>query len=230
MKTGSLFLLIVITATYAACLNSNVPEHNSERPENSELTISEPDGMVLIHGGTLNSVIDRQPVKVKINSFLMDKYEVTIKEFSAFISATNYIPQSDRPGAQSVVLTKSKQEYRKNVNWKCDERGIPRDTSDYNFPVVHVSYEDALAYASWAGKRLPTIYEWQFAALSGNKDGISLEYIKTGVWHTGNTNRIMPVGLKKPNDFGVYDLIGNVGEHIDYVEYNGSLPDRKSVV
>ena len=62
MKTGSLFLLIVITATYAACLNSNVPEHNSERPENSELTISEPDGMVLIHGGTLNSVIDRKSV------------------------------------------------------------------------------------------------------------------------------------------------------------------------
>ncbi|MEI6143905.1 MAG: SUMF1/EgtB/PvdO family nonheme iron enzyme, partial [Mariniphaga sp.] len=84
--------------------------------------------------------------------FYMDKYPVTNKQFNAFLDATNYEPMD-------------KANFLKNwIDGK-----IP--VKEENFPVVYISYEDAQAYAKWAGKRLPTEIEWQYAAQtsSGNE-------------------------------------------------------------
>jgi formylglycine-generating enzyme required for sulfatase activity len=199
-------------------------------PEGESLTLRKAvvlpiEDMVLIPGDRYISVGDRQEREVNLKSFYIDKFEVTIAEFKKFVDASGYIPQSDREGSESLILKGSSIINSPGVNWRCDEKGKPRNKSEYNYPVIHVSFEDAEAYAMWAGKRLPTIYEMQYAAY-GNQDAASIRsYVMVNAWHQGNTRKIQPVGGKAANHFGVFDIIGNVGEFaVDKDNIPSSLP------
>ena len=142
---------------------------------------------------------------VQIKSFYMDKYPVTNAQFKKFIDATDY--ESDDP----VNFLK---------HWK--NGAYPDGLA--NYPIVYVSLEDARAYAVWAGKRLPTEAEWQYAAQGS--DG------RFWPWGTEFDSTYCNVGLDKltsvetyfkgQSPFGVMDLVGNVWQLTNDVYDNGS--------
>ena len=192
--------------------------------------------------------------RVEVDGFWMDKTEVTNAQFARFVTATGYltiaeqqpdpndfpgVPPADlKPGSivfsppdQPVDLANHGQWWRyiPGADWRHpDGPGSSIDGKD-NHPVVHVCYVDAIAYARWAGKRLPTEAEWEFAARGGldrkpyawgdeqKPRGKWLANIWQGHFPNENTAedgfpRVAPVGSFAPNVYGLHDLAGNVWE------------------
>jgi formylglycine-generating enzyme required for sulfatase activity len=191
-----------------------------ETASNSEAgkEIKPPDGMVYIKGGTFKMGGDSQefndgnftspPHEVTVRPFFMDVYEVTCEEYKKFIDATGYEPPK---------------------NWYGKE--FPKGTA--KFPVTNVTWDAANAYAKWAGKRLPTEAEWEFAARG--TDGRL--YTWGNVWQENQANankinnRMVEVGTyKSASPFGIFDLIGNAWEWTatNLEPYpNGTMPKVK---
>ena len=169
------------------------------------------EGMVLIPAGTFQmgsedyeADKDEQPVHtVHLDAFYMDKYEVTNAQFKAFVDA-NPLWQKDQI-----------EDRFPNGNYLChwDGNNYPSGKADH--PVIWVSWYAAMAYAQWAGKRLPTEAEWEYAArggLAGKKyprdDTITHTDANYGEY-VGDTT---PVGEYAANGYGLYDMAGNVWE------------------
>ena len=198
---------------------------------------------------------DAQPVhEVFVNDFWMDEHEVTNAEFAKFVKATGYITVAERPldaadypnvpkenlvigspvfapPENRVSLDDPGQWWRyvAGANWYHPQGPSSSIMKKPNDPVVQVCYEDALAYAKWAGKRLPTEAEWEYAARAGkeNKKFYWGEELKpAGEWMAnifqGNFpiknsledgfEFLAPVKSFPPNAYGLYDMEGNVWE------------------
>jgi len=198
---------------------------------------------------------DAQPLHtVTVKGFLMDEHEVTNAEFEAFVKATKYVTVAERkldpkdfpgvpvenlvpgsgvftPPGQAVPLDNPLQwwQYVPGASWHYPFGPNSSIEGLQNNPVVHVSYEDALAYAKWAGKRLPTEAEWEYAAQGGRglhkyywgdelkPGGKWVANIYQGNFPDKNTAEdgftgIAPVKLYPPNPYGLYDMDGNVWE------------------
>ena len=148
---------------------------------------------------------DEKPVHtVYVDAFYIDKYEVTNAQFKAFVDANPQWRKNRMP-----------QKYH-NGDYLLDWSGNSYPSGKGNHPVAWVSWYAAMAYAQWAGKRLPTEAEWEKAArggLVGNKYPWGNAIINTRranyTWDVGNTT---PVGMYAPNGYGLYDMAGNVWE------------------
>jgi sulfatase modifying factor 1 len=192
--------------------------------------------------------------RVSVDGFWIDRTPVTNGAFRAFVEATGYVTfaeippdAKDYPGALphmlkagSLVFTAPRRAvnlkdwsqwwtFQFGANWR---QPYGPGTSIKNmdeYPVVHVAYKDAEAYAHWAGMRLPTEAEWEFAARGGldgadfawgdelNPDGRSMANTWQGDFPNQNLatdgfERTSPVAAFPPNGYGVYDMIGNVWE------------------
>lgn len=206
------------------------------KPETTQKYAKAPKGMVTIPAGTLKikttlgdnfvpTPVGNDGKTMTFPKFYMDRYPVTNREFKAFMDATNYQPE------QPVNFLK---------HW---ENGAPKKGEE-DFPVIYVSYQDAKAYAKWAGKRLPTEAEWQYAAQTekgnewpwGDKLKITKENhvvnetltvsqlkVPEGYCNVGN-NELYPVGKYKKgvNPNGLYDLVGCVWQLTNDYYDNGS--------
>jgi formylglycine-generating enzyme required for sulfatase activity len=190
--------------------------------------------------------------RVQVDGFWIDSTTVTNALFRKFVEATGYVtiaerpiestsyPQADpkplRPGSLLFQKPTGPVDLRNianwwayvvGANWRQPEGPGSRIDGRKEHPVVHITYEDALTYASWAGKDLPTEAEWEFAA-RGGLDGAAYcwgdEFAPDGklmanTWHgifpwenkkpiglQGTT----PVGSFPPNGYGLFDMCGNV--------------------
>jgi formylglycine-generating enzyme len=153
------------------------------------------EGMILVAGGTFQmgstfGISNEMPVHaVTVSSFWLDAKEVTVAQYRAFCTATS----------------RSMPAYTPSWGWSDDN------------PMVLVNWNDATAYAQWAGKRLPTEAEWEYAARGGT---LTHRYTYSGsntigdvAWYWSNSGeRTHAVGTKPPNELGLYDMSGNVWE------------------
>ena len=227
------------------------------------------DGMVYIPGGEFLMGTDSRegypsdgegPVRnVGVSSFYMDTYAVTNKQFEQFINETGYVTDAEKYGWSFVFNQFVSKETFKKVSqkvlqtpwwlvvngayWKQPEGLDSTVQGREDHPVVHISWNDAAAYANWAGKRLPTEAEWEFAARGnleqqiypwGNELNPNGEH-RCNIWqgtfptHNAAEDGFMgtaPAKYYPPNGFGLYQAAGNVWEWCsDWFTSNPSIPN-----
>jgi formylglycine-generating enzyme required for sulfatase activity len=172
-----------------------------------------PGEMILIPEGELQT----ESGVIKMPGFYMDKYEVAVADFEKFVTATRYKTDAEKKGKSVCYGGDS----IPNVTWRCNAQGQLRPKNEYNRPVIHVSYNDAVAYTHWAEKRLPTEDEWTYAASyrnNVNKTWLNRKRENLVAWNANNSNGdVSPVGTLMPNELGIYDLLGNTSEWTDPV-------------
>ena len=170
-----------------------------------------PEGMVLIPAGSFEmgstdeaANDDEQPVHtVALDAFFMDIYEVTNAQFKAFVDAN---PQWQKDNIEDQFHWGS---------YLGDWDGNDYPVGKANHPVVFVSWYAAVAYANWAGKRLPTEAEWEYAArggLAGQTYPWGDTITDADANYNSNVGGTTPVGEYAANGYGLYDMAGNVWE------------------
>ena len=220
---------------------------------NLEKMIMIPGGRFLM--GSDKYYQEEKPVReVFVDGFYMDQYEVTNLDYLKFVEDTGYITVAERPldaadydeakpemlVPGSVVFKKSKSRvdlknffnwwsWIPGASWMNPEGPGSSFWGRENHPVVHIAYEDAEAYARWAGKELPTEAEWEFAARGGlegknftwGDEDMQLSKPMANTWQgsfpfenllTDRYEGTSPVGAFEPNGYGLYDMAGNVWE------------------
>jgi sulfatase modifying factor 1 len=210
-------------------------------------------GGIFRMGSERNQPEERFTHVVRVDGFWIDRHEVTNAQFEQFVGATGYVTLAERgldpkthpdtptdllvPGSVVFIPPTDLRQggrltqwwrYVAGASWRQPAGPGSSITGQENHPVVHIAYEDALAYAHWRGRSLPTEAQWEFAARGGrdgeddwssafDAEGKPIANTWQGIFPVLNTKDdgyagTAPVGCFKPNGYGLYDMIGNVWE------------------
>ena len=237
------WMLVALLLTLPGC--AVAPPEIAEKPC-AKLTN---DPMVWIPGGRFvmgegaRYAEEGPPRAVTVKGFWIDSHEVTNAQFAAFVAATGYVTMAERappvlPGAppemrvpgSAVFNTPTTEDPRwwrwaAGAQWRHPSGPQEAITEHGRRPVVQIAYQDAEAYAKWAGKQLPTEEQWEYAARGGksapaepvDESGRPQANYYQGVFPFKNLGTDgfagrAPVGCFDPNGLGLYDMIGNVWE------------------
>jgi formylglycine-generating enzyme len=240
-----------------------------------EFSMGANDPTMLPEGGH-EPMEDARPIhRVYVDGFWMDKTDVTNAQFERFVKAAGYVTVAERkplakdfPGvpaeklvAGSLVFTPPSNpvslddysgwwSYVAGANWRHPLGPKSNLAGRASYPVVQIAYDDAAAYAKWAGKRLPTEAEWEFAArggLTGKPYAWGDSMHPAGKW-MANTHQghfpdhdiaadghagLAPVAQFPPNGYGLYDITGNVWQwtrDLYRADYYAELSARHTVI
>jgi sulfatase modifying factor 1 len=210
-----------------------------------------PGGTFTMGSDNPDFVEEQTAVDVTVSHFCIEPHEVTNAEFAAFVEATGYTTVAERPLSQeqfpdlpeeqraagSLVFEPPNEgveqvaylswwHWTPGANWRHPYGPDSDIAGKADHPVVHIAYEDAVAYADWMGRTLPTEAQWEYAARGGLEsktytwgDAYSADQANTwqGLFPFFNTKAdgylgTAPVQSFPPNGYGLYDMTGNVWE------------------
>ncbi|MDH5821647.1 formylglycine-generating enzyme family protein [Luteimonas sp. RD2P54] len=228
LRTGGAATLLLAGWLLGACA--------PDAPSAPIANVPTPEGMVYVPGGTTrigaeDGTADERPVFLaEVTPFFMDVHPVTVAEFRAFVEATGHVTEAERLG-DAGVYDPGNGGWRlvPGAHWRRPMGPeAPKPPDDH--PVTQVSWNDAVAYAAWAGKRLPTEIEWEHAARNARnarhpyawgealvEDGRHRANTWQGPFPGGNTGEdgylfTSPVGAFGATELGLTDMGGNVWE------------------
>ena len=218
------------------------------------------DGMLLIRGGVFQmGARGLQPEEgpartTRVGSFWIDRTEVTNADFARFVKSTGYVTEAERPldpkaypqlhgdqlkpsaivfvGSQGADRSDPGQWWRviPGADWRHPQGPVSSIAGKESLPVVQVSWGDAIAYAHWLGRDLPTEAEWEYAAQGGKgatrfvwgDEPLDQSKPQANVWQgvfpafdtgaDGYKAQVAQVGCYPPNGYGLHDMAGNVWE------------------
>ncbi|XP_064289211.1 formylglycine-generating enzyme [Passer domesticus] len=210
--------------------------------------------MVLIPGGVFTMGTQEPQIqqdgegparRVHLGSFYMDQYEVSNLDFESFVNSTGYVTEAEKFGDSFVFEGLLSEAVKadihqavaaapwwlpvKGASWRHPEGPDSNISSRMDHPVLHVSWNDAVAFCTWAGKRLPTEAEWEYSCRGGLENrlfpwgnklqpkGQHYANIWQGEFPTNNTAEdgykgTAPVSAFPPNAYGLYNMVGNAWE------------------